>query len=348
MTASRQATIAGVVVLDLLKALQRVRVEPAPLCRAVGLDVTSLEDPNAHVPTGLVTRLLALAEHRARDPWVGLHAGEHAEPRGPLFYMMLSSPRVSQGLRRAQSFSGLMIDTLRLTVRTERELVNVVFNTGDAVFTASRHAMEYLLMSALSAMRNAVGANFRLSEVYFRHRRPGKLDEAERAFGCPVYFGQPDDRHILPVSALWAVPRFPNRSIAEQIEKLAAAFSARTASRATISERAEQATRALLASGVRGNSASVARRLGTTSRTLQRKLAEEGTNFRALRDGILWEAVEVLLSNPSLKIEAIALSVGFSDVAAFSKAFRRWKGYPPTRYRETIASKGARLPVAER
>jgi len=240
---------------------------------------------------------------------------------------------------------------VRYDRRSVREVfaAGSVFNTGDAVFTASRHAMEYLLMSALSAMRNAVGANFRLSEVYFRHRRTGKVDEAERAFGCPVYFGQPDDRHIFPLSALWAEPRFPNRSIAEQIEKFAAALSARIAARATISERAEQATRALLASGVRGNSASVARRLGTTSRTLQRKLAEEGTNFRALRDGILWEAVEVLLSNPSLKIEAIALSVGFSDVAAFSKAFRRWKGYPPTRHREKLTrAKVEQLPASGR
>ena len=75
-----------------------------------------------------------------------------------------------------------------------------------------------------------------------------------------------------------------------------------------------------------------------TRRSLQRKLAEEGTNFRALRDAALWEAVEVLLSNPSLKIEAIALSVGFSDVAAFSKAFRRSKGYSPTRHRAMLAS----------
>src|SRR5262249_58229910 len=104
---------------------------------------------------------------------------------------------------------------------------------------------------------------------------------------------------------------------------------------ATICERAEQATRALLASGVRADSENVGRRLGMSSRTLQRKLVEEGTNFRALRDAVLWEAVELLLSNPSLKVEAIALSVGFSDVAAFSKAFRRWKGYPPTRYRAT-------------
>jgi AraC-like DNA-binding protein len=50
---------------------------------------------------------------------------------------------------------------------------------------------------------------------------------------------------------------------------------------------------------------------------------------------VVWEAVEQSLSNPSLKIEAIALSVGFSDVAAFSKAFRRWKGDSPTRYRKS-------------
>jgi AraC-like DNA-binding protein len=47
----------------------------------------------------------------------------------------------------------------------------------------------------------------------------------------------------------------------------------------------------------------------------------------------------VLLSNPSLKIESIAVSVGFPDVAAFSKAFRRWKGCSPTRYRETLGKR---------
>jgi AraC-like DNA-binding protein len=349
MTTSRQAMIAGVVVLDLLKALQRSRVQPAPLCRAIGLEVGSLEDPNARVPAGLVTRLLALAEQRSLDPWIGLHAGERAEPRGPLFYMMLSSPRLMEGLRRAQHFSGLVIDTLHLTVRTQRDQVSVVFDAGDPVFAASRHAMEYLLMAGISSLRHAVGANLCPREVYFRHPRTGKIDEAERVFGCPVHFGQPDDRHVFPLSTFWEVPRFANRAIADQIEKFATALSERVAARTTVSEHAERAIRVLLASGVRATSTSVARRLGMTSRTLQRKLAEEGTTFRALRDATLWEAVEVLLSNPSLKIEAIALSVGFSDVAAFSKAFRRWKGYPPTRHRENLARpKVERLPTIRR
>src|SRR5207249_1362920 len=124
---------------------------------------------------------------------------------------------------------------------------------------ASRHAMEYLLMAGVSAIRHAVGASFRLREVHFRHRRSGRLDEPERAFGCPVYFGQSDDRHVFPLSALWTVPRFANRSIAEEIEKFAVALSDRVAPRATVSERAEQAARTLLASGVRAGAASVAR-----------------------------------------------------------------------------------------
>ena len=57
--------MAGAAVLDLLKAIQRVGLQLAPLCRAVDLHVASLEDPGARVSTSLVTRL-ALAEQRAR------------------------------------------------------------------------------------------------------------------------------------------------------------------------------------------------------------------------------------------------------------------------------------------
>jgi Arabinose-binding domain of AraC transcription regulator, N-term/Rieske [2Fe-2S] domain len=115
------------------------------LCRVVGLDTSSLEDRVARVSTRVVTRILALAEQLARDPWVGLHAGERAEPRGPVFYLILSSPRIAEGLRRAERFCGLAVDTLRLTVRSEREVASVIFDVGDAAFSRSRHAMEYLL-----------------------------------------------------------------------------------------------------------------------------------------------------------------------------------------------------------
>ena len=67
---------------------------------------------------------------------------------------------------------------------------------------------------------------------------------------------------------------------------------------------------------------------------MQRELAGEQTTFKEVRDVVLWEVVEALLSNPSLKIEAIALSTGFGDLAAFSKAFKRRAGCTPTAFRQ--------------
>jgi hypothetical protein len=128
-------------------------------------------------------------------------------------------------------------------------VASLIFEVSDAAFSASRHAMEYLLMGVVKALRHAVGSSFSLGEAHFRHHRAGPLNEAERAFGCPVYFGRSDDRIVFPSSALWPAPRFANRSIAEEIEKFSAALGSRIAEGTTVSERAEQAMRALLASG---------------------------------------------------------------------------------------------------
>jgi AraC-like DNA-binding protein len=341
----RQPTVGGVPVLDLVRALRHAGVQPAPLCRAVGLDVSTLEDPDARVATLTVKRLLALAEQRSRDPWIGLHAGERAEPRGPLFYLMLSSSRLAEGLQRAERFAALAANTLRLTVQTAPRQASLIVAVGDAALSASRHAMEYMMMALVRALRNAIGGELLVDEVHFRHHRSGGHEQAERAFGCRVRFGRPDARIVFPRAALQTEPRFANRAIAEEIEGFAIALSARLAPRRTAAERVRQVVRELLAAGVRPDCARIAAKLGVGRRTLQRKLADERTSLRALRDAVLWKTVEALLSNTSLKIEAIALSVGFSDVAAFSKAFRRRRGLPPTRYRLALARQ--RGPLAE-
>lgn len=92
--------------------------------------------------------------------------------------------------------------------------------------------------------------------------------------------------------------------------------------------------RSLLADGRRADRAVVARLLSVSQRTLQRRLEEERTSFTAVRDAVVWEAVEALMSNRELKIESVALSVGFRQVAAFSKAFKRRAGLSPSHVRE--------------
>ena len=68
----------------------------------------------------------------------------------------------------------------------------------------------------------------------------------------------------------------------------------------------------------------VAQRLVTTPRTLQRRLAETGTSFDALRDDARKRAAELYLSDATLSITEIAYLLGYSEPTGFHRAFRRW------------------------
>lgn len=73
----------------------------------------------------------------------------------------------------------------------------------------------------------------------------------------------------------------------------------------------------------------VAAELCMTSRTLRRHLADEGTSFRALRDEVLMTLAEELIGTARMKLSDVAERLGYSDAAAFSHAFKRWKGVTP-------------------
>jgi AraC-like DNA-binding protein len=323
--------------VDALDALRALGVEVRRLCRAAGIDLEALRDPEARLPSTTMVTLFREAERLTGDPFVGLHAAERAEPRGPLDYLLMSSPRLEDGIRHAERFSRLVLDTLRISLELRGDTASTVFDPGDRRLEESHHAIEYLLMASLRSARRAVGAQYRLLEVHVRHAERGGGAELARAFGCPVRFEQPDNRLVYPLDELRAASRFANPRIAEQIEKFAATLAARAAPHASLREQVAKQARELLAAGLRAHGATVARRLGISARTLQRRLREEEATFRGVRDAVLREVVEALLSNPWLKMEAVALSVGFADVAAFSKAFKRWAGCAPAQYRKRLA-----------
>jgi AraC-like DNA-binding protein len=77
----------------------------------------------------------------------------------------------------------------------------------------------------------------------------------------------------------------------------------------------------------------VARALHVSTRTLKRKLAAEETSFTELLDRERHDAALRLLRTPELSLEEIASKLGYSNATSFARAFRRWTGDAPTRYR---------------
>lgn len=104
--------------------------------------------------------------------------------------------------------------------------------------------------------------------------------------------------------------------------------------------------------------AEVARALAVSPRTLRRRLAEEGTSYRQLTQAQRSAAARALLEDPELHVKGIAAELGFSDLTAFHRAFRRWCRRTPGEYRAAAlgspaeprsgqGAPGAALPGAE-
>lgn len=68
-------------------------------------------------------------------------------------------------------------------------------------------------------------------------------------------------------------------------------------------------------------------------RTLDRRLEAHAISFQALLDEVRYEVACKLLSDTAMPMIAIAHSLQFADASAFTRAFRRWSGMPPTRWR---------------
>ena len=84
--------------------------------------------------------------------------------------------------------------------------------------------------------------------------------------------------------------------------------------------------------------AATAARFCVSPRTLKRRLQSQGVRFRELLDAARYRDAAQLLRNSGSTVEQIALAVGYSCPANFSRAFRRWSGMPPGIYREALAA----------
>lgn len=85
----------------------------------------------------------------------------------------------------------------------------------------------------------------------------------------------------------------------------------------------------------------VANMLNMTSRTLRRRLEEEGTSFQNIADDVRSSLAREYLRATKLSILDIAMLLGFSDAAGFRKAFKRWMGKGPDQFRRSCAPKGS-------
>lgn len=293
-----------------------------------GLDGALLDDTDARVESTVYEAVVEDCAAMCGDALFGLRLGEAftLSSIGALGFALLNSASLESALRRYESFQRALGEgiRIRLGVAGDEAKVSLSVASGSG---ALRHRVESFVASTVAACRE-LAPGFAPKAVTFRHEVLESLGEYRRVLGVAPMQGAVD---AIVFDRVWLAR--PVRGADVAVARLLDGEMRRREREAASQEWKERTANALVAEdGSWPSAAEVASKLGVSQRTLQVRLAEEGTTFRAVYDETLRRLAERFLDNGDSLAE-IAFALGYSEPAAFSKAFVRWTGLPPGAYR---------------
>jgi AraC-like DNA-binding protein len=217
---------------------------------------------------------------------------------------------------------------------------------GDVVITVryvgvgrhiDRHQIEFIVAVLVRMCRQLTGLRLLPTRVQFIHRRERPGPEFSGLFGSNVEFGAPVDGATFAA----AVRDTPTVSGDPYLNKLLIAYfeealSLKPVYKESFRASVENAMVPLLPHG-KARAGEIARRLGTSQRTLARRLSLEGMTFSDVLESLRSGLAKRYLADKDLSISEIAWLLGYREVSAFTHACRRWTGQTPRDIRSRIA-----------
>jgi AraC-like DNA-binding protein len=312
-------------------------IDVAPMLRAAGLREDLFTDPSRPASIIGLAKLLESAAHATGKPHFGLLAGQRFElpMLGITGYLMRNEATVGAALRT-------LVFNLRLHDRgavagiTElgARLVGASYGVCTPGTPATGLVDDIALMIGARMMRALAGPAWRATEVQLAHGTPAEPRLYRDLFGAPVRFDAPlsmlvFERRWMDAPVLGADP-----TLLALLRQLLAEAQGRAASRLT-----DQVRRVLRSSVLNGSAdaESIAAVFSTSARSLRRRLADEGSHLHDLVAEARLIVARQLLEETRLPVSEVAAALHYSDLTAFSRAFRQWTGKPPTAWRRPAA-----------
>jgi AraC-like DNA-binding protein len=312
-------------VRGLLTAFARLGHDVPALVAAAGLAATAFDDPDARIAAETVGAVFGAAQARRPLRNLDLRLAEET-PLGafPLIdYLIVTASTVGEGMRRFARYAILTGAPIRVLLQEDERPIRVVFemDCGSPQYSVA--------MTVLHLRREAPGLRAELASF-----TDAVEDEAayETTLGCPVRANASWSGFALSARA-WSLPlRRRDPALQSVLERHAADVLARIPADGDLVSDLRRTLAKRVTSGDTRLSM-VAREVGASTRTVQRRLAEAGLTYQAMLDQSRCEAALRHLRDGSLSIAEISCLVGYSEPSAFHRAFKRWQGRSPQAYR---------------
>jgi len=317
----------------LLDALERLGYDADALAEAAGLRRRDLTDPDGVVACTIYGAIIERAQATRFTANLGLQVAVQT-PMGtyPLLdYLVLTSSDVDAGLRQLTRYFALVSNPLRIELAEDGPSLSVRL-VGSAIpliveFTAALLVLHF---------RRETDGRFAPDRICFAHR-PDDPSEFQRVLGGAVHCGASWSGVVVSESVRRIPLRRRDALLRSVLERQADEIVAKLPRERSAVIDVRRALESRIGRGGTGID-QIARHLASSPRTLQRRLASEGSSYQEVFQEWRKEAARRHLSESTLAVAEVAFLLDYSEPAAFHRAFKRWFGVTPQTFRRRNAS----------
>ena len=317
-------------------------------CRRRGLDAEALlaslslssevlSLPQARITFQQHVDFLEEIARRLADPGVGINIGSTGKPEdfGAMGLLAETSASLRDALDMVQKFNPLANQASSPCYWTQGERVYISDAHLPDGRPAPRVAAEATMTFYARTIIATTGWAHPFFEVWWAHaRHSGWTQERAALFsGAQVRFSAPKNALVGPASLLEAPLHSARSALVPHLTSLAQHLLDGVGTSASERQMIASCLRATIQRRAPISVEGIARALGCSQRTLQRRLGEAKLTFRQLVDEVLHEQAEELIVRSSLKLSEVAQLLGYADARSFRRACQRWFGAPPARVR---------------
>ena len=338
-SAGSPSTVAIGFVTGITSGVGRAGLTPEVLLERAGIATRLLHDRTARIPVARYAALYRLINDSLDDEGFALFS--RPLRRGSFEFLcraVLSAPTLELALERIARFLHVVLDDLSVEIETSGRAAVIVISEEQAppVGAAGRvFAYEWLLRMIHGLAAWLVAHPLPLDEVAFPYPPPLHVADYELVFAPRHTFDAPRLEARFPVEWLALPVRRDEAALTIFLADAPASITTLYRRDRALAQRVREHLRAALPEHLA--LPALAKRLFLSPRTLHRRLEDEGTSFRAIKDGLRRELAIEWLSKTSRPLNRIGTDLGFADAAAFYRAFAAWTGSGPREYRRRFA-----------
>ncbi len=324
--------------------------------RALGLDAAALAETR-----GLSSALTDVDARFPHDAWVGIWQDVAARTDSPsigldaaaqlpwghfdvIDYLLGTADDLGTGLQRFERYFAIVSTGVAHVLEDHGDTMHLVRRYAPGCHTRILAPAEFAFACIVSRSRTAVGVAWRPREVRFAAPQPSSDAAHRKLFDCPIVFDAEHSAIVIDRELFALKASRPDPELARILERHAELLVGQLATAEP--DLVGRVLRCIVSGMPDGDVtvARIARKLGMSTRTLQRRLLDSGESFDDLYDRTRHQLARRYLGDPGVSIQETAHLLAFGDLRGFYRAFRRWEGCTPAEHRRRLREGEAGAP----